>query len=196
MPIKPDPDVKRVYDQYHAENPSGFSETIRDIYEQVQEKLRQWYLSIDDSWLDELPDCPCNIKLICECPADDWASELDGKWTAWKDKPQIANATHRGAVWEIRWYQGPNKPGQQCTYNSKGKLLIDPPAAGTPDRAGWSGHFKRDYAHVYKDLATYKILPEDMYIKKWPPNNGPKGCQPGQIDEQIDLERLRTKCSK
>ena len=62
-------------------------------------------------------------------------------------------------------------------YDGKGRLITEPPGAGTPDKVSYDGnkHSWRNshyWGHGLWDWLTYKILSYDMYFKHWPPNNG------------------------
>jgi RHS repeat-associated protein len=80
----------------------------------------------DQPWYDNLPDCPCSIP-IGENGCPDPAGAGPG-WTS------PSSTTHEGGAWEIRSEPNAKGAGQQCVYDSAGKLINDGPGAGTPDR--------------------------------------------------------------
>jgi len=132
----------------------------------------------DDEFYKVLPNCPCCIDVSGASPVLYPMDAMDKGW----GRVKAANPEHPGATWEVRWVDPTGKlvQGQQCTYDGKGRLITEPPAAGTPDkvsfdddRHGWSDYHFR--GHAFWDWFTYKLLPHHMYFKHWPPNNG-NGC--------------------
>jgi RHS repeat-associated protein len=128
-------------------------------------------------WYDLLPNCPCCIDITGAFPKMNPKDANDKGW----GNIARANPEHPGATWEVRWVDplGIRLQGQQCTYDDKGRLITEPPAAGTPDMVSFDGdkhsvfslHF---WGHAINDWSTYKILfyNRDIYFRHWPPNNG------------------------
>ena len=77
-------------------------------------------------WYANLPECPCNIPLDGNgCPVVD---DTNPGWTS------PTKTGHKGGTWEIRKTDPSiSAAGQQCVYDSSGKLINQGPAAGTPD---------------------------------------------------------------
>lgn len=128
-------------------------------------------------WYTLLPNCPCCIDVSSNPPMLNKHDATDKGW----GRVKKANPEHPGATWEVRWVDplGILLQGQQCTYDDKGRLITEPPAAGTPDMVSFDGdkhsvfslHF---WGHTICDWSTYKILfyNRDIYFRHWPPNNG------------------------
>jgi RHS repeat-associated protein len=122
----------------------------------------------DGNWYDDLPDCPCSIPLGDNgCPDSSGAGQ---DWTAPK------RTGHEGGTWEIRsGGQGLLAPGQQCVYDSAGKLINQGPAAGTPDRVS-PDNLVDKVAHIICDCWQYKVFGNEYDHQTHPPNQGRDGA--------------------
>ena len=143
-----------------------------NAYATFQELGESFY---DDEFYELLPNCPCCIDVSRSLPVLEPKDAVDKGW----GRVGKANREHPGATWEVRWVdpEGKLEQGQQCTYDGKGRLITEPPGAGTPDKVSYDGnkHSWRNshyWGHGLWDWLTYKILSYDMYFKHWPPNNG------------------------
>ena len=97
-------------------------------------------------WYEELPDCPCNIPMNSNgCPDE---SGVGGDWTS----PE--KTRHKGGSWEIRSMPSSSGAGQQCVYDSAGKLINAGSGAGTPDMKSLSGN---KIGHIIFDLLPWAI---------------------------------------
>ncbi len=155
----------------------------------------------DLAFYEQLPDCPCDINQALP-------SHPGGRWGAYHPIP-IGSLLlfHPGASTEIRWYQeGQIGPGQQCLYDSNGKLINQGLAAGTPDRVGfpdganegdpaYEAHRERDVlpfiAARYGDFWTVPLgWDTEDYLELWPPNQGRDEfgnvCPPNSGDSLYD----------
>ena len=142
------------------------------VYATFQELGESFY---DDEFYELLPNCPCCIDVSRSLPVLEPKDAVDKGW----GRVGKANREHPGATWEVRWVdpEGKLEQGQQCTYDGKGRLITEPPGAGTPDKVSYDGnkHSWRNshyWGHGLWDWLTYKIFSYDMYFKHWPPNNG------------------------
>ncbi|REA64471.1 hypothetical protein DSL64_02675 [Dyadobacter luteus] len=131
------------------------------------------------TWHQQLPPCPCTNpdfnKIILN---DGWA----------KDKGDL-DTYHHGATECFRSYPytktSAGKSGQQCCYDSNGKLISSGSGAGTPDKASTcsgedkSGTMKiRFFAllpHYFRDVKPWKQAGEaseawKIYNKEWVPS--------------------------
>jgi RHS repeat-associated protein len=150
-------------------------------------------------WINDLPDCPCEIPVDnCGCPMKG-PSTKDSKWSPVSHANQNA---HKGASWEIRWYQGFGKPGQQCTYDAKGRLITVGVAAGTPDRYGFdSSKWKvnpKNWGHGIYDLLPFlfdSLMQSRHYywINRRPPNKG-RNCYAYNAGTRYS-PKMKPKCS-
>ncbi|MFN7876682.1 MAG: RHS repeat-associated core domain-containing protein [Pirellula sp.] len=114
--------------------------------------------SQDLSWIDQLPRCPCNLTLKKRCIG--WDNQggviisterirpVNPDASDWQDPgvPSAAEAAlHPGAAYTMRSV-GKNGNYNQCVFDADGKLITQPPGAGTVDRErpGTSGHYLED----------------------------------------------------
>lgn len=94
-------------------------------------------------WYEKLPDCPCSI------PLDEAGMPLPSN-EGWTNPDKTG---HKGGTWEIR-----SKPdeifgsGQQCVYDSAGKLINKGSGAGTPDMVSPESSI---FLHVVCDAIPY-----------------------------------------
>lgn len=134
-----------------------------------------WYLP------PKLPSCPLTnpdkdgVKI-----GDGWGSEGA---TAWH--PGAAECFRSDpSVFKYLTVLG---PGQQCCYDTDGKLITEGPSAGTPDRANvslgerpafpWFGDYIPNWPlgvgrHVKQDVWPAASLAWQLYNKFWPPSTG------------------------
>jgi RHS repeat-associated protein len=159
-------------------------------------------------WIKSLPDCPCDIsckKKELKCVIESIDSSFPGipnyevKWidvevdsicapAGWElsdmdgfknksVKVFIANF-HPGAKYEIRKSGSGGKGGQQCMYDSKGKLITHGAGAGTADRYNPNNPNEGVGNHVDADVdpAQWAMLldgnpnvpdPNGIYFKKY-----------------------------
>ena len=125
-----------------------------------------------------LPDCPCEIPL--DCNGKPTNAQTSKGWTA-------AEATgHIGGTWEIRkWGKTLFPPvGQQCVYDSAGKLINVGSSVGTPDLVfPWFKYSPLWFLHALFDGVPWKIdamvdgneIAEQKDHLRHPPNRG-KDC--------------------
>lgn len=117
--------------------------------------LNEWlYLewSRGVGWTILLPTCPKCIPIDADGNAGNPDPSIwDGPSEGW-----ILAYFHPGAKWELRTVAGaPGSPhGNQCTYDSSGRLLTTPPAAGSADYFGPNNDF---LAHQANDVSTFKL---------------------------------------
>ena len=116
--------------------------------------------SFDHDWYKDLPNCPCSIQLdssgIPIASPDGWTS--------------VSEATHTGGSWEIRSVgTTATGSGQQCVYDSCGKLINVGPAAGTPDYVSPNVSYFR---HIRYDGWQW-VFGTEFDHETHPPN---KGC--------------------
>jgi RHS repeat-associated protein len=124
-------------------------------------------------WEDQLPDCPCHVN-------DVHTGAVEDGWT-WGPPGPPEGGWHPNAKLCRRASGKRHGPGQQCCYDSSGRLITGGISAGTPDivspewRFHAPDHFDKDVApaiHCWKGG-----LYEYYYLKYRPPNNG-KNCPP------------------
>jgi RHS repeat-associated protein len=121
------------------------------------------------AWLLQLPDCPCSIGSPPTNPNPD----------IWHDPIPGSPTFHPGAIWEMRSRPTPGYHAQQCAYDAAGKLIKDPPAAGTPDyyssdsRPFPIGHFGHD-VNPYNNCTASGM--GKFYFAYRPPNDGGGKC--------------------
>jgi RHS repeat-associated protein len=143
-----------------------------------------WMLTEEQNglgWLGSLPDCPCSLALdplyphapIVPMP---WQPDLG----TWDNDVFDSDAYHPGAKWCIRQTVSGSgcQPGQQCCYDSQGKLIKTGPGAGTPDK--YAPEFGCLTRHCSGDVNTWKMCVREnalfMYHAVRPPNQGIGGC--------------------
>jgi len=137
-----------------------------------------------DAFYSKLPDCPCNWSEV-----EDGKAEMCGTW----DKSAAADQTyHYGATNEARWMPDQSgESGQQCTYDSSGKLITGGLAAGTPDKvspsvANFLDHNSFDMV-PWGEFAYCVTCDESdavscsEYLAQWKPNNR-KNCTANVIN--------------
>lgn len=130
----------------------------------------------DPGWLDNLPDCPCQITVNNGNPVN---PDPD----VWEN-PSPPSCCHPGAAWCMRGCPSVDgDPGQQCCYDANGQLITEGEGGGTPDivaPCNWLGIPWWDaWNHLYEDVHPYNYCKSagmlDCYLKRRPPNNG-NGC--------------------
>ncbi len=145
-------------------------------------------------WYEKLPACPCTYEeakdvLASVCTGGEWIN---------CNKNTLLPNYHYGATYEVRWV--PNiseKPGQQCTYDSQGKLITSGIAAGSPDKdspdiCGIGDIINEstfpDPGHYLKDVIPWggalgiSGIPCWEYLQKWPSNNE-NGCPENSVTD-------------
>lgn len=122
--------------------------------------FNEWlFLELDQGpWWNSLPECPEQLCILDDGKAENPDSKV------WSDPNVnfiggiVLSIFHPGSEFEIRTISGAaGAPhGNQCTYDKKGKLIEDIPAAGTADLYGPNnpGGFSKHQDH---DVATYKL---------------------------------------
>jgi hypothetical protein len=127
----------------------------------LKKKFDDWYEKEKDdtSWIDDLPDCPCDLKKVCStyCIPSNGASGW-GTYTIisgcdyyppnpneWEFVPTIVSEFtlpkfHPGGRFDMRTKKKNGMPGQQCIYDKDGKLITNGRGAGTPDARGPGGY--------------------------------------------------------
>ncbi|MFC5047652.1 hypothetical protein ACFSTE_06040 [Aquimarina hainanensis] len=129
--------------------------------------------TISQKWYEYLPDCPC---FYFDASSLGKTLNPPGQW---QDCGAANQDYHYGATTEVRWIpDGKKFPGQQCTYDSSGKLITSGIAAGTPDKVSPRICGFEDASlgntdpitHFTKDVITWKILPCAEYLRDWPAN--------------------------
>ena len=109
-----------------------------------------WEQPDNTLWYEKLPDCPCSIPL-------DKAGQPLSSSEGWSNP---GRTRHEGGTWEIRSIpQGLFESGQQCVYDSAGKLINEGSGAGTPDKFSPEGLIGYGL-HIICDVAPY-------YLDKW-----------------------------
>ncbi len=128
----------------------------------LKKQFDDWYdkEEKDKEWMDELPDCPCELEKEC---CVEYRPSLGGSGYStyytvtycrfitpdgWEMVPQVVSdhtlpKYHPGGSYDMRTPKEAGKPGQQCIYDKNGKLITNGPGAGTPDRrgpGGWGGN--------------------------------------------------------
>ena len=78
-------------------------------------------------WYKKLPSCPC--RLILDENGIPLADQKLGQGWSEPNKKHL----HGNAAYQLTWTEGFLKHGQQCMYDSCGKLINKGPSAGTPD---------------------------------------------------------------
>lgn len=150
------------------------------------ELCKAWALiqvQIGTKWMDDLPNCPCTIKVP---PA------ANNSGTFEEPKP-ASQWYHPGASWCMRQVHFPMTPwgrkevfpaGQQCCYNEKGKLITDGAAAGTPDFYAPLAGPLQALMHYLEDVGPFETCKAagmlDVYLRYRKPNNG-NNCPPLKI---------------
>ena len=171
----------------------------------LEKKFNDWYEKEkkDMQWVEDLPDCPCKLKTVCEtyCIPSNGASGW-GTYTfvtgcsfitpeGWKNWGKPDDKYHPGAAADLRIKGKNGKSGQQCIYDSNGDLITEPPAAGSADKSSPSGITDASgiMGHVSEDVDAYEDaleldgnpnLPSAhgeyflKYMEVRPTNKGPK----------------------
>jgi|ERR1051326_919975 hypothetical protein len=146
-------------------------------------------------WYEQLPHCPCeNPDLHGTKLNDGWARERKHSEMGFLQKIFAGKKEfifyHPGAAASFRSYpyvktiiNGKKfKSCQQCTYDEKGKLIINTAGAGTPDKSSpakgenKNGLLKvnifRVLRHRKYDSNPWKAEEWKEYHKFWPPDKG------------------------
>ena len=129
-----------------------------------------WEQPDNTPWYEQIPDCPCSI------PLDNAGQPLSSS-EGWSNPDRTR---HEGGTWEIRSIpQGLFESGQQCVYDSAGKLINEGSGAGTPDKfspedlIGYGLHILCDVAPYYLDKwLTGPTEAERLDHASHPPNKG------------------------
>ena len=150
----------------------------------------EWYKNelLDMSWMDGIPNCPCSISVTKVCtyvPKGDRdirvektilqvSSDANAGWSL-----DIDLLVHPPAEWCIRSGPNPRGAGQQCCYDSNGKLITGGTGAGTTDRStSLMSHFVHDWLPAYWasqcDSKNGGNACIDKYLAVRPINNGNK----------------------
>jgi len=111
----------------------------------------------------------------CPCPCTEPDVSASGTWE--QDTNPFLSWFHPGAASSYRskstFSSVPGTAhGQQCTYDSNGRLITEGPGAGTPDV--WSPTANTPN-HLLYDAATWQVLGWRIYNRYWVPNNS-NGC--------------------
>lgn len=123
-------------------------------------------LSGDTSWLEVLPDCPCEVK---DVEKDERFEKAEAGIE--KHHPGAATAYRSESVEHINQQGERMNPAQQCAYDStspEGKLITHGSGAGTPDSAAAEFPY---IEHYQKDVLTWEALGHEEYNQTWKPNN-------------------------
>jgi RHS repeat-associated protein len=129
----------------------------------IAEEIRTKY----GGWKNVLPDCPCTereAKRSNDFRQEGFALAVfhPGASSAYRSQPREYRQKGRLIT----------RPGQQCTYDSKGNLITSGPGAGTPDFSSPADFL----AHQSKDVWTWLVLGWREYSQTWRPNQG-KNCK-------------------
>lgn len=82
-------------------------------------------------WYSGLPDCPCTFAKAQQIIGPTDSADPAGEW----EEFSVNQTYHYGATKEVRWIPAISGwPGQQCTYDTDGKLITEGIAAGSPDK--------------------------------------------------------------
>lgn len=132
-------------------------------------------------WYSRLPPCPCTYEEVkkmgkTNCPEGEW-----------ENCNSASQRFHYGATYEVRWSPAVSgKAGQQCTYDSNGKLITSGIAAGSPDKVSprscgygdWLSDIGVNYLcdgsqHCVQDVKPWLKggVPCWQYLAGWPSNN-------------------------
>ena len=157
--------------------------------ETIRESFDKWYneQKAHMDWLKTLPDCPCKLPKgrcyigpIYPGLSTDMFVAPDG----WTLAPTLfLQKYHPGGVYDLRQDVTKGKSGQQCVYDTDGKLITHGPAAGTPDLVGSQGSLG---GHMDADVTPFEWAekldapptpnPNGKYYQEYmevrPPNSG------------------------
>lgn len=132
-------------------------------YRRAKERVK------DEKWLEKLKasNCPCQLpkckEYVCVNESGSWSPaprvymwretgelcEPDGWKFAGIKKP--SQNAHPGGEFDVRQDVAPGAPGLQCIYDKDGKLITEPPGAGSADYSspnsmdGILGHVNADF---------------------------------------------------
>ena len=124
-----------------------------------------WQGMSDEAWFEQfagLADCPCSLEGL---------EALSDETGYWQPVQEANEHYHPGAIWEIRWVNLQGANGQQCTYDAEKQLITHGAGAGTPDIVSPSDPLKIAQ-HWWYDVRPFEELPLEVYIERWPPNQG------------------------
>lgn len=142
----------------------------------------QWYGAFE-----KLPRCYCNVsdvqKISGKTVETYWGK---GKWDSESygiPLIKFSGKGHPGGVHDFRfiwteisfaqWNPKEILAGQQCIYNRAGKLITQGWGAGTPDFVSPDVNLGLRFAgHKIQDEKPFYNLPVDVYLKRWPPDQG------------------------
>lgn len=133
-------------------------------------------------WVNTIPDCPCEIRI----PPPSIGQYPEGRFAGNRANQRY----HPGATWELR-EDVSSGPGQQCTYDDKGKLITGGPGAGTPDISspgtvsGFVDHWRED-VQSFEACKNADML--ECYLKHRPPNDAGGACPRHPPDAPIPSE--------
>lgn len=121
-------------------------------------------------WKESLPACPCTDAEAQR------SSEFTDSWflLSWFHpgaKTSYRSRNPKDYPSPVRSGLKPLRPGQQCTYDAKQRLITQGPGAGTPDAYGSEGTDAFSFLHTDWDVKTFKAMDLDEYLKTWTPNN-------------------------
>jgi len=108
------------------------------------------------AWWESTTKCPEKICVNEDGKATNPNSEIWSDPNVGLISGIILNHFHEGAVYEIRSMKNEagSPHGNQCTYDSKGNLIKDIPAAGSADLYGPNNDFSK---HQHHDVGTYNL---------------------------------------
>jgi hypothetical protein len=123
-------------------------------------------------WRSALPDCPCTDAEARGHP-EMWAGGIGG----------CPDFFHPGAATGYRSKHGytsvpGTSHGQQCCYDTQGRLITDGPGAGTPDIWSPESDFLK---HQIYDVQTWLRLGWATYNRYWIPNRG-SNCPANRVE--------------
>ena len=157
---------------------------------------------LQSDWIKALPDCPCSITPSDKgsCPPAPLIIDSIPWSCAQASGGSVLNFYHPGASFELRYRAQNTGNGQQCTYDTDGKLINQGPAAGTADRAGPLGTNEDRLQHRSADVDPFcAALCADgfiygdniqRYLQVRPANQG-KGCEPNsphKVDKNYNYD--------
>ena len=106
------------------------------------------------NWVDRLPECPKELDKI----GDNFVSPNSKEWKmSGKEGTSMLRHFHPGGAFELRTadsskYGG---AGNQCVYDSCGKLMMDLPSSGTVDFVSPTGDIGSIIGHFAADVAPF-----------------------------------------
>jgi hypothetical protein len=124
--------------------------------------------------------------------------EKQGKIKVEAEMPSILRRFHPGAIYGFRITVPGQKHrmGNQATFDSKGNLITEGPAAGTPDLVSPSVAIGTDKAgvaaaHLMMDVRPFEVLGWENYHKAgWAPINA-KGAIRNRGEHWVEAEKIQ-----